>query len=90
MIGVELDENDEQVKLAENVANGILGKIFLKQCFAFKLYSFILVYMPGMAEGLKICSNTACRRCFLICQNLGGVCPPPPFPPTVQCVEMGF
>ena len=25
MIGVELDENDEQVKLAENVANGILG-----------------------------------------------------------------
>ena len=41
MIGVELDENDEQVKLAENVANGILGiKVFLKQCFAFKLYSF--------------------------------------------------
>ena len=38
MIGVELDENDEQVKLAENVANGILGKDFLKQCFAFKLY----------------------------------------------------
>ena len=28
MIGVELDENDEQVKLAENVANGILGKFF--------------------------------------------------------------
>ena len=53
MIGVELDENDEQVKLAENVANGILGiKVFLKQCFAFKLYSFSLVY--GMAEVFKI------------------------------------
>ena len=33
MIGVELDENDEQVKLAENVANGILGKDFFKAMF---------------------------------------------------------
>ena len=74
MIGVELDENDEQVKLAENVANGILGKFFFKAMFCL----LVVLFQLG-----------AYARDGGRSENMEGVRPPPPLQPSLYTMLKG-